>query len=277
MRWLFTAVVALATLGLGLSTASAAKISLSDPSGDDFGPGDYKYPTDSVYTPGSFDLRSVEIKAKGSKVEFKVTLGAVIGDPWNSKGWTPAGNGFSLQMVQIYIDTDGAPGSGHTESLPGLNAVFEGVDAWDRVVVLSPQAPSRLRSEIKAKAGTMGSAVVVPTKIVVRGKTLVATVKKKDLGGAPSSSWGIQAVVQSNEGYPDKRDLLSRKVNEYAGAHRFGGGSDWDCDPHVLDILAGAGAGTSDETQAQRSALSYTCGDDGASVKRAVLPMVRKP
>ena len=43
--------------------------------------------------------------------------------------------------------------------------------------------------------------------------------------------------MQSNEGFPDGKDLLTRKVNEYEGQHRFGGGTDTDCDPHVIDIL----------------------------------------
>ena len=217
------------------------------------------------------------MKAKGSKVEVKITLGAVIEDPWNSKGWTPSGNGFSLQMIQVYIDSDGKPESGHADTLPGLNARFDPKDAWDRVIVISPQGASRLKAEVKAKAGALAGSVVIPTKVVARGKTIVATLKKKDLGGAPSQSWGYQVVVQSNEGYPDKRDLLSRKVNEFAGDHRFGGGNDWDCDPHILDILAGKAAGAAEEKAYQKSALEYACGEDGASVKQATLPMIRTP
>ena len=53
--------------------------------------------------------------------------------------------------------------------------------------------------------------------------------------------------MQSNEGFPDGKDLLTRKVNEYEGQHRFGGGTDGDCDPHVIDILAGNGTGAADE------------------------------
>ena len=56
--------------------------------------------------------------------------------------------------------------------------------------------------------------------------------------------------MQSNEGFPDGKDLLTRKVNEYEGQHRFGGGTDSDCDPHVIDILAGNGTGAADEVAA---------------------------
>jgi hypothetical protein len=82
-------------------------------------------------------------------------------------------------------------------------------------------------------------------------------------------------VVQSNEGFPDKSDLLSRKVNEFEGQHRFGGGNDGDCDPHVMDVLAGKAAGTPDEAQAQYDMMKFECGADGSSVKRATLSVVR--
>ena len=58
-----------------------------------------------------------------------------------------------------------------------------------------------------------------------------------ELGGGDPATWRYQVVVQSNEGFPEKTDLLTRKVNEFEGQHRFGGGTDFDCDPHVMDIL----------------------------------------
>ena len=96
------------------------------------------------------------------------------------------------------------------------------------------------------------------------------------IGGGDPSTWGYQVVVQSNEGYPDKTDLLTRKVNEYEGQHRFGGGTDTDCDPHVMDVLAGSGAGSAEEAQAQYDMLKYECNPDGSTKTAATLKMVRK-
>lgn len=254
--------------------APAEDLSFSDPSGDDFGPGTYTYPTDAVYKRGSFDLKSVELKDDGDDVEIRVTVNAKIEDPWDSKSWD--GNGFSIQMVQIYLDTDGAPGSGFTSALPGINATFAPADAWDRAVIISPQGKRRLSAEVKAKAGKLKSGVVIPKRVKVRGKTLIATVSKEDLGGAPTKSWGVQAVMQSNEGYPTAKEILSRKVNEYGGQHRFGGGSDWDCDPHVIDILVAPAEGSGGEKDGQKKALQYKCGAEGEVEKAAVLPMIRK-
>ncbi len=84
---------------------------------------------------------------------------------------------------------------------------------------------------------------MVPRRTRGAGRTISAKVKLEDLGGGDPATWGYQVVMQSNEGFPDKADLLTRKVNEFEGQHRFGGGNDGDCDPHVMDILARQGRG----------------------------------
>lgn len=243
------------------------KLSYSDPKGDDFGPGTYTYPTDAAYVPRSFDITALDIIEGEDTIEFRVTVGAAISDPWNSKDWD--GNGFSLQFAQIYIDTDHQKGVGFTKSLPGLGgAAFADDEAWDKVVLVSPQGRTRLEVEVRAKADKMRGAVVIPKRTSARGKQLVAVVSKADLG-TPRPTWGVQVVMQSNEGYPDKTDILTRRVNETRGEHRFGGGHDGECDPHVIDLLAGAAQGEAAEVAAQKTALAWACGS-----KIARLPMI---
>ena len=245
------------------------KIKLSDPAGDDKGPGTYTYPTDPAYTPGAFDLKSLEVVDKGKTVEFRVGIRSRITDPWNSKDWPEGGYGFSLQFVQIYIDTDHKAGSGYTKALPGLAGVkFAADQAWDRVVLISPHGKGKLKPELNAKARKMAKSAVIPRTVRVRGRKLVAVVAKSALGPV-HAGWGIQAVMQSAEGYPVGRDILTRPVNETGGPHRFGGGHDTKCDPHVLDIFAGKAAGAAAEVKAQQAALAYKCGK-----KVATLPMI---
>jgi carbohydrate-binding DOMON domain-containing protein len=103
-----------ATLGaLVVGPAMAAKLEFKDPVGDDNGPGTYLYPTDAVYSPGSFDITEVEITNKGKNMDFKVCVNSKLDDPWGM------GVGFAVQMAFVFIDTDRAPGSGNTEGLPG--------------------------------------------------------------------------------------------------------------------------------------------------------------
>ena len=107
-----------------------------------------------------------------------------------------------------------------------------------------------------------------------QGKTLIAVVDRKQLGGMPQPTWGYQVLMQSNEGFPAKTDLLTRKVNEFEGQHRFGGGSDYDNDPHVMDILVPAGG---DPVKKQHEILSKYNKAATTDVKPedlAVVPMV---
>jgi carbohydrate-binding DOMON domain-containing protein len=220
-------------------SARAAPITIPDPAGDDDGPGTYTYPTDAVYKPGSFDMTELQVVPSGDQVEFRVTVKSRIEDPWDSAAW--GGNGFSVQMVFVHVDTDHLKGSGVVQGLPGTNVRFAEDEAWDRVVILSPQGPTRVNSEVEQKAAAWKDRVVVPRITRATGRTLIAVVDAKALGGAPQPGWGYQALMQSNEGFPAKTDLLTRKVNEFEGQHRFGGGSDFDNDPHVMDVLVPPG------------------------------------
>ncbi len=260
-----------ALLIFATTTAHAAPvIAMKDPTGDDKGPGKYTYPTKALYTRGSFDLTHLTITDKGKTVEFKVGINAKIADPWNSKSW--GGNGFSLQMVQVYLDTKKG---GFRGALRGMNVKFKKGQGWDKVVFISPQPRSRIVGEVKTKSKTKKKlrGLVVPMKTFVRGREIIAIVKKSDIG-APQKRWGVQALLESNEGYAAKDSILARKVNEYGGSDRFGGGNDYNCDPHVIDIFAGKAKGAASERAAQYKMLgTYTCTAEGKG-KKAIIEMV---
>ncbi len=232
----------------------AGDVKITDPKGDDFGPGEYVYPTDAVYAAGSFDLTKFVLKDKGEKAEISVTVGSKLEDPWRM------GGGFSVQMIFVFIDN--AEG-GFTTCPPGLNVEFAEDTAWDVCVVLSPQPMSRVRQEADAKAGAMASSILVPVRTKGKRSTISGSVPMEDLGEGDPATWKSQVFVQSNEGFPSGTDMLTRKVNEYEGQHRFGGGTDFDCDPHVVDMLG-------DHAQLK----AYECNEDGTTKKLAVVKLV---
>lgn len=255
---------------LAATQVSAAKLKLEDPKGDDNGPGTYTYPTGAAYKKGSFDLTSVEIKEKGADIEIEITVNAAIEDPWDSAKWPNPGNGFSVQMFQVYVDTDGKKGSGEKDALPGMNAEFAEDSRWEKVIFVSPQNNKTILAELKQKAPTLVDKVILPKKVSARGKTVTAVFAKKELGVAINKA-GWQVLSASNEGYPKGKDILSRKVNEFEGEHRFGGGDDGDIDPHFLDVLAGKAKGKDDEKAAQATMLKY----DAKAKKKAQLRVIR--
>src|SRR5262249_44647080 len=68
--------------GSGQGGGDTGAIDLHDPTGDDDGPGTYKYPSDAVYKPGSFDLTRLEVIPSADTVEFRVSVNTKIEDPW---------------------------------------------------------------------------------------------------------------------------------------------------------------------------------------------------
>jgi carbohydrate-binding DOMON domain-containing protein len=264
MKKLFAALATLLVAGSAL-----AQVSLKDPTGDDNGPGEYSYPTDAVYKRGSFDLTGFTLKVAGGKAEAAVTVNANLEDPWSM------GNGFAVQMVFIFIDKDGVAGSGYTAVPPGLNFQFAPENAWDKLIILSPQPPGRVKSEVEQKAASMMKDIVIPARTRGAGRTITGSFDAALLGEGDPSTWSYQVVMQSNEGFPAGTDLLTRKVNEYEGQHRFGGGNDGDCDPHVIDLLAGDATGAKEEIDLQHKMLAYECAEDGTAKKGAVVTMVK--
>jgi hypothetical protein len=178
------------------------------------------------------------------------------------------GGGFAVQMIFIFIKT-GAPG-GYSDAPAGLNVAFAPGSEWNKLVVLSPQKKARVTGEAEAKAAKFAKDIVVPNITRGRGRTISGTVSLAELGGDGNvDGWSYQVLVQSNEGFPAATDFLTRKVNEYEGQHRFGGGNDGDCDPHAADVLDGPDA-------KQADMLAYVCAPDGKPTKMATLKLVKK-
>jgi hypothetical protein len=264
-----------ATLLLAAGPAAAETLTFKDPSGDDDGWGKAEYPTSGDYSPGAFDLTGLEIRDDGDFVVFEVEVAKPLTDPWKSKEW--GGNGFSLQFVHVYLDLDGKKRSGERNGVPGSWVSFDPAGYWEKVVLISPQPASKVRGEVDAKAAWLKDKIVIPERTEARGRKIVSRVPKAALGGAPAKSWGVQAIMLSNEGFPAKEDVLARRTNEYAGEHRFGGGCDHFGDPQIMDMLAGKASGDAGEKKAQHDVLSaFTCHEDAAKAKLAKLPMIRR-
>ena len=252
-------VVLAAALAFGFS---AHAVEFTDPRGDDKGPGSYTYPTDGVYKAGSFDLVKLKAEKSGANVDFSVDVAANLEDPWGM------GGGFAVQMVFIFIKT-GAPDA-RADTWTGLNMKFAPGSEWNKVVVLSPQKKARVTAEAESKLGALAKDIVVPNITRGRGRTITGSVPLSELGGDGNvDGWSYQVVMQSNEGFPAATDFLTRKVNEYEGQHRFGGGNDGDCDPHTMDVLDGPDA-------RQADMLAHECAADGKATKPATLKMVKK-
>ncbi len=205
-------------------------LEVSDPAGDDHGPGSYSYPGDAVFAPGSFDLTSFEVGTEGDDLVLNLEVGAVIGNPWGSP------RGLSIQTFDIYIDTDPGAGTGSRVLIPGRNAALEAgngweygitVEGWDPAIyVVSPDGDWE---ETKPSFGilTFGD----KGKVVVR-------VPLDLLGEGDPAGWGYTAVVMSQEGFPSAGVRRIRDVEATAQQWRLGGGPADINHTRILDVAS---------------------------------------
>jgi C-terminal binding-module, SLH-like, of glucodextranase len=224
--------------------------SFDDPAGDATGPGTYVPPTAPAFGEGTFDLRGFAVYVDGDDVLLEVTLGAAIRPPDAAQRGAEIppdlGNGIYLQNVDIYVDSDPRPGSGHSVGLPGRRIAFAGGRMWETAIVLTPQ-PAAARAAVAEALGPAAAAhVLFPGPLEVRGGTLVARVPAAALGGPPRNDWGWSVQVSGarweRAGAPHAADALTMPVLVAPGAWHFGGGPPGEVHPRVVDVLLPPGA-----------------------------------
>ncbi len=205
-------------------------LEVSDPAGDDHGPGSYGYPGDAVFAPGSYDLTSFQVGTEGDDLVFNLEVGAVIGNPWGSP------RGLSIQTFDIYIDTDPGAGTGSRVLIPGRNAALEAGNGWEYGITVEGWDPAIYVAssegdweETKPSFGilTFGD----KGKVVVR-------VPLDLLGESDPAGWGYTAVVMSQEGFPSAGVRRIRDVEATAQQWRLGGGPADINHTRILDVAS---------------------------------------
>ncbi len=236
---------------------------LTDPSGDDNGPGSYVYPTDGAFNAGSFDLTDFAVYRDGANVRLVTRTAGQMNNPWG-------GNGMSTQRLNIYVH-DAADTSGTaTPLLPGSN--MNGATTWSQAIV----------ADGRHQTSTYGEGVYGPglTKIgdadlqvIPATHQIVVTIPASVFGTTDLSTATYQVSMFSDaedtEGIGNIRPVYSHDCwagngcPSFVGQYRFGGGAGtWDpslpsmdtdtSDPNAIDIISGS--------TPQSTALDWTNG-----------------
>ena len=229
----------LAGLGAAFFTAQQAKerynrerviFAMNDPAGDDYGPGTYEYPIDSIFDPQKehFDLREFSVTALRNVYYFNLKFPRVS-NPWG------ASEGFSQTMVQIYISGD--PDRGRIEPFrKGANVIFDLSHPWQYFIkVVSFNKTSVYHAD--DYKGAEGRDKGIEARLQPDGKTVRVSVPKTLLPGDPYK-WRYYVIIGAQDGLgPDNFRPVNSEVSRWA----FGGGTDTDYDPNIIDILAPPG------------------------------------
>ncbi|MEM4025979.1 MAG: glucodextranase DOMON-like domain-containing protein [Sulfolobales archaeon] len=189
-----------------ITKAEQPVISVSDPTGDDRGPGYYGYPTATVFAPGVFDLVKFEIYLNATHVIFKVYYKNLGGNPWGGP------NGFSLQYTQIYIRTTEIGLPSRLDTI-GANVILRPDYGWYYALLLAPgwgedPVPVGQRSALYYSNGTVivqdGGNLSVYAD--ANENAIIAVVSRNLLSDLDNiASWKIVVLALSYDGFGPMR------------------------------------------------------------------------
>ncbi len=208
-------------------------LDIDDAAGDENGDGNYTYPLAADFAPGEglWDVTHLKISQSAWNARFEITM-AEMTDIWGMR------NGFSHQIVQIYVD-QGNTSHGRTEMLEGANAEVHPDWAWE-VAVSATGEPGAVKAVDASTGGTSAKGIEVDADLAT--KTITITVSKSVIGSS-ILNYGFVIVVGSQDGFgPGKW----RDVDSVAKTWRLGGGAEpatddgIDYDPNILDLILDA-------------------------------------
>jgi len=218
-------------------TPGTVLLDVTDPDGDDNGPGNYAYPTSSNFQPGAFDLERFQVLDDGSNVIFRV----------QTRDLTPTfGSPLGAQLVDVYVhDPAGSPTS-TAASFPQRNYSIAGGSAWSRLLEVQGFG----QRYVDAGGATLGTITIRANEI---SRFITFSVPKSSLG-QPGPGWGFTVVLTGQDGFsPDQARGFAPTPQEFAFGVCASASSDPHCTvdpntvPKAMDVLTPAGVTQSDE------------------------------
>jgi glucoamylase len=178
-------------------------LDVTDPTGDDNGPGTYQYPTDSSFAAGSFDLTRFQVLSDGTFAYLRVTLRTLV---------PTFGALDGAQLLDVYVHVPGATATSTQAAFASRNYTISSSGAWSqRLEVQGFAAPVWMN----AAGAAVGTASVLP---VQSDRTITIAVPEAEFG-TPGSGWGFSVVLTGQDGFSSDQ---ARAFTATPGAFTFG-------------------------------------------------------
>ena len=220
------------------TTSGTTDLDVTDPTGDDNGPGTYQYPNKSDFTPGSFDLTRFQVITDGTSVYLRMSLANL----------TPTfGATLGAQLLDIYVHAPGAAATSTQAAFASRNYTIAPADAWSqRIEVQGFAAPVWQDSA----GNSLGTATVASSTVT---KTITVLLPQS-VFGTPKSGWSFNVVLTGQDGFSSDQ---ARAFTATPGDYSFGvcatGGTSPICAldpttvPKAVDILTPTGVSQATE------------------------------
>jgi glucoamylase len=184
-------------------TTGTSFLNVTDPTGDDNGPGTYVYPTSTNFHPGAFDITRFQVISDGTTVYLRTTLANL--DP-------TFGSALGAQLLDVYVHTPGAASTSTAAAYASRNYTIAPADAWSEMVEVQGFASPVWQN---ASGSSLGTAAVAASQT---SKTITILLPQAAFG-TPASGWAFAVVLTGQDGFsPDQ----ARAFTATPGAFTFG-------------------------------------------------------
>lgn len=206
-------------------------LDVTDPDGDDNGPGTYAYPTSPNFQPGAFDLQRFQVIVDGGTVLLRTkvrNLAPTFGSP------------LGAQLLDLYVHTPtGATST--AAAYPSRNYTIEPGSAWSRRIEIQGFADPQF---VDAAGTSLGTVAVQASQV---SGFITAVVPLAALG-TPGPGWSFSVVLHGQDGFsPDQARGFQPTPQDFQFGVCAPGGTSPICSldpntvPKAMDILTPAG------------------------------------
>ena len=178
-------------------------LDVTDPAGDDNGPGTYQYPTASDFVAGSFDLTRFQVLSDGTYAYLRVTLANLV---------PTFGSLDGAQLLDFYVHVPGAAGTSTQAAFASRNYTVAPSGAWSQRVEVQGFA-----SPVWVNAA--GTSVGTASALAVQADKTITVALPEAQFGTPTSGWGFSVVLAGQDGFSADQ---ARAFTATPGADTFG-------------------------------------------------------
>jgi len=159
---------------------------VTDPTGDDNGPGTYQYPTSSSYAPGSWDLTGFQVITAGSEVYLRTSLATLV---------PTFGAVDGADLLDIYVHDPSATATSTAAAYPTRNYTIAPADAWnERLEIQGFASPVW----VNAAGGQVGTPTAVVASTVA--DTITIALPEAEFG-TPTTGWTFTVAITGQDGF----------------------------------------------------------------------------
>jgi glucoamylase len=188
---------------IGNVTGGTTVLNVTDPTGDDNGPGTYQYPTAPDFQPGAFDLTDFQVISDGTTVYLRTSIANLA---------PTFGANFGAQLLDIYVHNPAATSTSTQAAFASRNYTIASSGAWSELVEAQGFAAPVWQD---ASGNPIGTAFMVTDDAA---GTMTLALPEAEFG-TPGPGWGFTVVLTGQDGFAPGG---ARQFTATPGAYTFG-------------------------------------------------------